>query len=252
MPFLLTRQLMLDDLARFIRPALLMETPVEVDPALPVPAQWVAILHDQQQGRKLALGAYWNKVAARMPAVLNFLHTFAKPLVVLVEHSKAVSLLYPFTAKGKRHFYRGHPALRAVPAQFQTVWPRIPAQLRDFYMHIHNGWTFLSANSMGPLPVEDWAFLSDDRFDIDDDTAASMPCDISKVLTVFHNGGGDYLCLDFSAPDGVATGLIWWHEEPDTPEVVDFWAYLDAWISIYVDDADSVDMCASRGGTAGG
>ncbi|NHZ65360.1 hypothetical protein [Massilia genomosp. 1] len=54
-------------------------------------------------------------------AVLNFLHKFASPLVVLAEHSKAVSLLYPFTAKGELHFYRGHPALRAVPAHSRAI-----------------------------------------------------------------------------------------------------------------------------------
>lgn len=236
----LARQIMLDELLHFVRPALLMETPEEVEPALPVPAQWVDILRDQQQGSKGGLGAYWNDVAARMPAVLNILHTFARPMLVLAEQNKEVSLLYPFTAKGELHFYRGHPALCTVPAHLEAVWPRIPAQLRDFYLRIHNGWTFLPSNSMGPLPVKDWAFLSDDRFDIDDESAARMPCDISKVLTVFHNGGGDYLCLDLSAPDGVATGLLWFHEEPESPEVVDFWAYLDAWISIYFEDADSV------------
>jgi hypothetical protein len=236
----LTKQIMLDKLARFIKPALLMETPSEVDPALAVPAPWVAILQDQQQGRKLALYAYWNNFAAQVPTVFNFLNNFARPVVVLAEQNKEVSLLYPFTAQDVLYFYRGHPVLGAVPARFAAVWPRIPAQLRDFYLNVHNGWTFLSSNAMGPLPVEDWAFLSDDKFDIDEETAARMPCDINKVLTVFHNGGGDYLCLDFSAPDGVATGLIWWHEEPDTPEVVDFWAYLDGWTSIFFEDADKV------------
>lgn len=236
----LSKQIMLDKLARFIKPALLMETPAEVDPTLPVPAPWVTILQDQQQGRKLALYAYWNAFAAQVPAVYNFLNHFARPVAVLAEQNKHVSLLYPFTAKDVLYFYRGHPALRAVPAQYEALWPRIPAEFRDFYTNIHNGWTFLSSNAMGPLPVEDWAFLSDDKFDIDEDCAAKMPVDISKVLTVFHNGGGDYLCLDFSAPDGIATGLIWWHEEPDTPEVVDFWAYLDAWISIFFEDADKV------------
>ncbi len=236
----LARQRMLDELSGFVRPALLMETPFDVDPALAMPAQWVEILRDQQQGGKGALSAYWNNVADRMPAAVNFLHNVARPVLVLAEQNQDVSLLYPFTAKGEVYFYRGHPALRAVPERFESVWPRIPAQLRDFYLRIHNGWTFLPSNSMGPLPVQDWTWLSDDRFDIDDESAARMPCDISKVLTVFHNGGGDYLCLDFSAPDGVATGLLWFHEEPEAPEMVDFWAYLDAWISIYFEDADAV------------
>jgi hypothetical protein len=106
-------------------------------------------------------------------------------------------------------------------------------------MRLHDGWTFAPANSMGPLPMADWAFLSNARFDIDEETASAMSIDIAKVAAVFHNGGGDYLCLNFAdslAPE--ATGLIWWHEDSANPEPVDFWGVLDAWVGIFLEEAD--------------
>ena len=227
------------ELQRFIRPVLLMATPADVDPALPWPPPWTALLQEPQQDRSLALHSYWGDVAARMPSIATLIEKLSHPVVGLVEKDGAVSLLYPFTTGGTDiNFYRGHPPLTEVPPAYQGLWHRMPLEWRAFYLHIHDGWTFLPGNSMGPLPVDDWAFLSEDRFDIDDITAARMPVDISKVLTVFHNGAGDYLCLDFSSPSGLATGLIWWHEDPANPEVVDFWPLLDAWIGIFLEQAE--------------
>jgi hypothetical protein len=122
-------------------------------------------------------------------------------------------------------------------ASMRPIWERVPAKFRDFYTQLHDGWTFLPANSMGPLPVDDWAFLSDDKFDIDDETARALPIDVNKTVAVFHNGAGDYLCLNF-ANNGEASGVIWWHDDPEHPEPVDFWGVLDAWVGIFLEEAD--------------
>lgn len=88
---------------------------------------------------------------------------------------------------------------------------------------------------MGSLPVEDWRRLTDLIAASDDETAAALPVDPDSILAVFHNGAGDYLCLDLSGP--VAGGLIWWHDDPARLEAVDFWAVLDAWTGIFLEDA---------------
>jgi len=48
------------------------------------------------------------------------------------------------------------------------------------------------------------------------------------------------LCLDLSRSqgDGAAAGLIWWHENPVELEAVDFWGVMDAWIGIFLEEAD--------------
>jgi hypothetical protein len=38
--------------------------------------------------------------------------------------------------------------------------------------------------------------------------------------------------------NGEATGVIWWHEDPENPEPVDFWGVLDAWVGIFLEEAD--------------
>jgi hypothetical protein len=161
-----------------------------------------------------------------------------KRLYVMREQDDTLSLLYLYTVGGKDlNFFRGRAPIADVPERLRPIWDWVPAKFRDFYTQLHDGWTFLPANSMGPLPVEDWAFLSDDKFDIDDDTARRLPIDISRTVAVFHNGAGDYLCLN-CVGNGEATGVIWWHEDPENPEPVDFWGVLDAWVGIFLEEAD--------------
>jgi hypothetical protein len=226
----------LQELQHFVQPAALMATPAEVDVAVPV--QWLRLIDEQEHGRRLALLTEWSDFATEWPSVQDFLRTMLKRLYVLREQDDTLSLLYLYTVGGNDlNFYRGRAPITDVPKHLRPIWKRIPAKFRDFYTQLHNGWTFLPANSMGPLPIEDWAFLSDDKFDIDDDTARALPIDITQTVAVFHNGAGDYLCLN-CAGSGEASGVIWWHEDPANPEPVDFWGVLDAWVGIFLEEAD--------------
>nr|WP_057927492.1 hypothetical protein [Burkholderia ambifaria] len=60
------------------------------------------------------------------------------------------------------------------------------------------------------------------------------------MWTAFHNGSGDYRCLDLrdSAGDGSATGRLWRHENPTGLDPVDFRAVVNAWFEIFVEEAD--------------
>lgn len=230
----------ISELEKFVQPVALMEFPGEPQHTAVVPPQWQRFLEEQQSGRRMALLTAWDIVTPELPNVLEFLTSALKRLFVLREQSDAVSLLYAYTVGGDElNFYRGRPPVTRVPDRLAAVWERVPARLRSFYMQLHDGWTFLPANSMGPLPLEDWAFLSDDKFDIDNDIARGMGIDIDKVAAVFHNGAGDYLCLNFGdCRVAEASGLIWWHEDPANPEPVDFWGVLDAWVGIFLEEAD--------------
>jgi len=226
------------ELQCFVRPAGLKATTAEAraDPAVPV--QWLRFLDEQEHGRKLALLTQWSDFATEWPSVQDFLGRMLKRLYVMREQDNTLSLLYHYTVGGKDlNFFRGRAPIANVPERLRLVWDWVPAKFRDFYTHLHDGWAFLPANSMGPLPVEDWAFLSDDKFDIDHDTARRLPIDISRTVAVLHNGTGDYLCLN-CVGNGEATGVIWWHEDPENPEPVDFWGVLDAWVGIFLEEAD--------------
>lgn len=234
----ISKQAAIKELSRFTAPVRLAESAAEAL-TMAVPRDWGGFL---DQGRDhTALNFYWRSLSARVPNIAAFLKNDLQKLFVLEQQRGGMSLLYAYAVGGDDlNFYKGRPPLAAVPEKFQCVWERIPAELRHFYLHIHDGWTFVPAESMGPLPVEDWHFLSEDKFDIDDDVAAGLPIDISQTLAVFHNGAGDYLCLDFVDPTAEARGVIWWHDNPEEPEFVDFWAVLDAWIGIFLEEADSV------------
>jgi hypothetical protein len=228
----------LRELQHFVQPTALMATSTEAEADPSVPMQWLRFLDEQEHGRRLALLTEWSDFATEWPSVQDFLRTMLKRLHVLREQDGGSSLLYLYTVGGNDlNFFRGRAPVTDVPERLRPIWERVPAKFRDFYTQLHDGWTFLPANSMGPLPVDDWAFLSDDKFDIDDETARALPIDIDKTVTVFHNGAGDYLCLN-CAGNGEASGVIWWHDDPEHPELVDFWGVLDAWVGIFLEEAD--------------
>lgn len=233
------RNIVLAELSRFVQPAALIDTPADAGPGVAVPAQWLRFIENRQMGPNRPLLAEWNVITDVLPSVAEFLEAALQRVLLLQEANGVMSLLYQYTAGGQLNFYSGRPPLSRVPERLAPLWNHVPARLRDFYTSLHDGWTFLPANSMGPLPAEDWAFLSDDRFDIDEETASAMSIDIARVAAVFHNGGGDYLCLNFGdSRASEASGLIWWHEDPANPEPVDFWGVLDAWVGIFLEEAD--------------
>ena len=178
---------------------------------------------------------------AELPSVEHFVRTRLHDVLILFQ-DESPSLLYVYTAdRGDINFFEGRlPVHAAVPKPLRGVWQSVPRSLRRFYAEAHDGWTFLASNAMGPLPLQDWCFLSENQFDLSPDTVSRMPMDPQHVVTVFHNGAGDYLCLNFAAcdDDGTASGLIYWHEKPMEPDFVDFWPTMDTWLGIFMENAD--------------
>ncbi|WEF34268.1 hypothetical protein [Pseudoduganella chitinolytica] len=118
--------------------------------------------------------AAWFDLADEAAQILAFLTSSLQGVYVTSQRDGTPSLLYAYTVGGDLCLDHGRPRLETVPRRFASIWHRLPAPLRQFYETLHNGWTFQPSNSMGPLPVEDWAFLSEDRFDIDAVTARAM------------------------------------------------------------------------------
>lgn len=152
------------------------------------------------------------------------------------------SLLYAMVIEGKIAFYRGRPPVMRIPDALTDDWPRVPPLVRAFYQTVHNGWTFIYDDSTGPLPLADWGVLSD-RIEDTDCEVAALNFDARRIRTVFHNGAGDCLCLDFDHLDaqGCASGAIWWHEKPNEIKRVDFDATLNAWTQVTLAEADEID-----------
>jgi hypothetical protein len=141
----------LGELQHFVQPAALLATSAEAEADPAVPVQWLRFIDEQEHGRRLALLTEWSDFATEWPSVQDFLRTMLKRLYVLRERDGDLSLLYLYTVGGNDlNFFRGRAPITEVPARLRPIWDRVPATFRDFYTQLHDGWTFLPANSMGP------------------------------------------------------------------------------------------------------
>lgn len=238
----ITKEELLNKLLKFRPSGKLILHPDDVPAGIRLPSQWLSVISSPFGSFKVGDWPEWDPIVKKAPNIGRFLKSnLLFNTVFFDERIGLPYLLYVYTShESNIHFYAGRPPASEIPERIERAFKRFPRELRDFYLKLHDGWTFLPDNAMGPLPLDDCAFISDDEFDFTDDKAAEAPFDPDKVITVFHNGAGDYLCLDLGDinPEGEASALIWWHEEPTEPDFVDFWPVLDAWIGIFFEDAD--------------
>ncbi|MBN3797820.1 SMI1/KNR4 family protein [Burkholderia sp. Ac-20392] len=212
------------------------EIPADVD----VPAAWRALLATPDDMRADTLVQMWAGVTDRLPAVAQFFRDKLVRPAVFRRDGGDVVLLYPYTVgHDDLNFFIGRAPLGERGPDDEFPWTALPEALRRFHQSVHDGWTFFPANSMGPLPLADQAVLAD-KLDLTATERRKLGVNPDLVRAVFHNGSGDWLCVDSS--DGAGSrnpaGRLWWHERPTELEPVDFWAVMNAWFEIFVDEAD--------------
>ncbi|HAY44576.1 MAG TPA: SMI1/KNR4 family protein [Micrococcaceae bacterium] len=203
-----------------------------------VPNEWIDLLSSTGDGKLVDL---WGPLLIRLPSVRSFFAKNLRAPAIFSKSSDDSVLLYPYTVDGGEdlNFFIGNPPLGDLAAENETqLWRALPDDLQYFYRNIHNGWTFFPTNSMGPLPIGDFGLLSE--FDLEPEDLRKMTVSPQQILRVFHNGSGDYLCLDLanSQGDGATAGILWSHENAGELERVDFWGVMDAWIGIFLEEAD--------------
>lgn len=207
------------------------DVPSDVD----VPAAWLALLDtpDAMLGERLA--ALWSGTIERLPAVTRFFaEKLRRPALLRYEDGR-IALLYPYTVdQDDLNFFIGRAPLGDHAPVHDPSWQALPRELRHFHRHVHDGWTFFPAHSMGPLPFAEQSPLSS-KLDLPPARIAGSA--LEHVRTVLHNGAGNYLCLDLDA-HGDAAGRLWWHDEPTDLEAVEFWAAMDGWIGAFLEEAD--------------
>lgn len=165
----------------------------------------------------------WAGFSTELPSVLGCLHQ--NLLCTLVVVGDKVEMIYAFhDANGFYYYVGGEPVKDSAE---QSTWlDALPERVQDFYRKVHNGYTYLSAESMGPQKLDDQCRLS---ALIDEDDVAYA----DNWITVFSNGGGDYIAIEVPVQEG-NHALIWWHEEPDNPQRgVDVFQTMDAWMAIF-------------------
>lgn len=230
---------MLTQVRKFVRRSTLITSAEEAERVLGVPDTWVSVLRQQEQGVK-SWAQLWQPYQTLLPGVYDFLQHQVRGVCLLREEQSPPSLLYLYSHGDADYFYRGYPALGSQqPGENHAAWKHLPPRLQEFYATLHNGWTELSSDATGPLPLADIELLSDQDWELEPGDEDRLPFRLDQVLTVFRNGGGDLLGLDFGSGAAEDHALAWWHEEPLKPDVdLNFWALMDGWISGQMEDVD--------------
>ncbi|MGI4788188.1 MAG: hypothetical protein ACRYFS_04990 [Janthinobacterium lividum] len=232
---------MLAKVQKFERNAVLVTSADEVQDEMHVPEAWIEMLRRQSAGTKSWVEP-WKPFQDLLPEVYDFLQHKVRGVCLLLKDQQPPCLLYVYSRGEKNYFFRGWPPLGdQMPQGKEKIWACLLPGLQQFYRELHNGWTHLSSNSMGPLPVNDIGYLSDQDWELEPDEEARLPFRLSDVLTVFANGGGDLLGLDLT--HGVSASeshaLAWWHEEPLAPDLnMNFWGLMGGWIGGQLEHVD--------------
>ena len=235
---------MLTLVRRFVRSPTLIVSAEEAGRTPGVPDAWVAVLRQQEEGVN-GWANLWQPYKDLLPGVCDFLQHQVRGVCLLQEAQGPPSLLYVYSRGEKDYFYQGRPALGSPPPENRdAIWKHLPPRLQQFYVSLHDGWTELSSNALGPLPLAEIELLSDQDWELEPGDEDRLPFRLDQVLTVFGNGGGDLIGLDFGSGTPEEYALVWWHEEPMEPDTgQNFWALLDGWISGQMEDMDRHESC---------
>jgi hypothetical protein len=216
------------DLEKYIGKFSILDT---VSEDLFMPAAWKPLVRLSKEERIKFVIDLWKVSFQTELSVL--LEIFRKHLVSIemIEINNFVNILYIYqNPKGDYLHYIGHPPL--LPHQKpQTVSGfNLPIKFLDFYTQVHNGWYEVISHSLGLMPIEEIFLLSKEEWGILDEISVDFSLD--KVIAVFSNSAGGYLCWNFNT--SLPSGLIWWDDEE--PDFVDFWDILDEWSAMGIQD----------------
>ena len=178
----------------------------EIPGTILIPEQWAGF-GIRQEGASMIPEA-WLSFEKELPWVLSLLSSCLIGTAVVL--SDEVELVYIFCDDNGFYYYIGGRPLSAELIN-GSVLEFFPEKLSEFYVRLHDGFTFYPAQSMGPQKIQDMSCVAD--FVDEEDVRFAK-----NWMTVFSNGGGDYLAIDVKSNDE-SKGLIWWHEEPAEPEL---------------------------------
>lgn len=107
----------------------------------------------------------------------------------------------------------GSPAADAT--HLPPYWSSLPAELRDFYLQVHNGFTDLGGAGLAAVqdfrPVSDYGHADEyelrPRANIDAGAEATVLPDIHRLVELASDGAGGALCIDSAHADGFAWDL---------------------------------------------
>ncbi|MFP3766347.1 SMI1/KNR4 family protein [Prevotella intermedia] len=187
-----------------------------------VPKEWYFILKEEDKSlRRDFVLNYWKPFSLLLPKTIKIFEQYLDD-VFLISHNEQVKVVYLFSIDNEYVVYVGNPP------KTDNMLTIFPEKLREFYMHIHNGWFESISEGLGLLPIEKVQFLDESEWGLTDEILQSV--DLSKTYYVFHNGGGGFLCINTEDAENPKS-LVWWTN--NQPKLnIEFWSFLDSWIEI--------------------
>jgi len=196
-----------------------------------IPSEWKYLVDLSSKERVKAVIDLWKVNFQAEFSVL--LEAFRKHLISieLIGINNFVKMLYIFqNPKGDYLHYIGEPPLLPHQQPKTISGFNWPVKFLDFYTQVHNGWYEIVSHSLGLMPLEEVFLLSKNEWGILEEISIDFSLD--KVLAVFSNSAGGYLCWNFNS--SLPSGLVWWDDEE--PDFVDFWDILDEWSAMGIQD----------------
>jgi hypothetical protein len=194
-----------------------------------LPAWWQRVLLATGAERIRKTVEAWDRHGAPMARVVGFLAKHLVSVNLLIDKT-SVRLLYELRKDGQTMYYAGgNPQRKKMSDAVRSVWDKLPAELREFYDSLHDGWYYLASQSMGPLPSDCFFILDDMEWGILDDIG-DPGCDLKDLLAVYGNGMGAYVALSVEGKG--AYGDVLWMKDQAPMLNVDAWAVMDAWTEI--------------------
>lgn len=225
----------LEYVSQFVAKPRILPTLRADDPLMSgLPEWWRGVLRADGGDRiRLTLQA-WEAYRDRLPTVCDFLAAHLRSVNLLtdknlVTNTTSVRLLYALERTDRTVYYTGgNPVQKSMTPRVRAAWDKLPADFRQFYDSLHNGWYHLASNSMGPSPAEDFSFLDEWEWGILEDIG-DPGCDLNDLLAVYSNGMGDHVAL--SIERRAYGDVLWWKAKPPRLNI-DAWGVIDAWTEI--------------------
>ena len=167
----------------------------------------------------------WLAFKNRLPNLLNLFDSALLGTAFIAQPSP--KLIYIFEDPDDFYFYVGEPPINALCDSITRLSSIIPPTLRDFYLTVHNRFTFHPAQSMGPARFESLFRINE--------ISTEKTISARNLIAFFSNGGGDYIAFEKGSKS--TQGYIWWHEQQSTPDPIpDIFEIWDVWTCIFLED----------------
>lgn len=224
-----------DDLLNYLEkyvssPKILTLDDLSVEDKAMLPDIWLDILSVNGKKRIEKALLHWSNFYNEFEQVVVYLKSNLIS-IDLIHHGFGYCLLYGINSSDNSRilYYEGrNPRKKTVSPMIQIFWNHLPDTLKKFYDKFHNGWYYLASGSMGLSPVEDFFFLNEEDWGVIEELE-EVPVNLNKTLSVYTNGMGGYVCLEFT--DKGTHCLLWLSSKP--PKLnLDFWPIVDSWTAI--------------------